>query len=248
VPPRPYDIVAPIKVAGRHVANVYLGEARPPTLDFESVWPCYRELLVRSRRVRRKATKSQLRDSFNDLPVRTPAEIHALSKVVDVLGKLISQRATRQAAVLVALDAAHEVGATLNLQSSLSIYLRHARRLLNGNTGAIFLLSKEKDSLVSYAHQWNYPEISQFPMDVNGPGLVAKCARENLARYHGRLKEKYDKSPNIGSRAYVIRANTRKSIESLGEAAFEDSRDQRKLQSIMVVPIACGHELWNHRY
>jgi predicted nucleotide-binding protein len=237
------DIVAPIKVAGHHVANVYLGEIRLPDLKFESVWPKYRKLLKLSGTIREQATKAKLRKAFYGLPVRRQTQLPAYIKTTNILAELISQRATRQAAVVVNLDAAHEIGASLNLRANLSICLHHALRLLNATTGTIFLLDEAKQSLKLTAHAWPQPITFELSMPLDGPGIAAKCAVENLRRYHGDLKKQYDAVSSTQSRACVIRAGTREEIDSHGDPLIPASRDVRALQSLLVVPITCGHEL-----
>jgi GAF domain-containing protein/ligand-binding sensor protein len=243
------DIVAPVRVAGHHVANVYLGEIRPPGLDFETVWAKYQRLVrasqcrAQAKTIRHETTKEQLRDAFNRLPVHSDKQIALFASTTEVLAELISQRATRQAAIVVTLDAAHEIGASLNLHGNLTVYLRHAMRLLNANTATIFLLDESKQSLRLIAHAW--PDIGSLDLtiQVTGPSLEAKCARENLRRYHGDLKAEYDKDIHTPSRAFIIREGKRAAIDRLGAPLIPLSRDKRDLQSLLVVPITCGGEL-----
>ncbi|MGA3181810.1 MAG: PocR ligand-binding domain-containing protein [Verrucomicrobiota bacterium] len=237
------DIVAPVKVAGHHVANVYLGEIRPSDLDFETVWSNYMSLLKASAIIREQASKEGLKKAFDLLPAHSAERIAAFAKTTEVLAELISQRATRQAAVVVTLDAAHEIGASLNLHGNLSIYLRHALRLLNGNTGTIFLLDDNKQKLRLIAHAWPETGNLDLSMSVSGPGLAAKCAMENQRRYHGDLKEEFDRTAQTTSRAFIIRAGNRSDIDGLSEPLTPFSRDRRELQSLIVVPITCAGEL-----
>lgn len=237
------DIVSPIKVAGRHVANVYLGQIRPNGSSFAAVWRKYKELVDGSDVVRENATRKQLEEAFKELPTHGPEEIGKFVEVAAVLGELISQRATRQAAVRVTLDAAQEVGATLNLYTSLSTYLKYAMTLLNSNTGSIFLLSEDKSELRSFACEWGVKHEVRVAFPVEADGLIAKCARENLTHYRGQREVGQELDADDRPNAFMFYYGTREEIDSHGPPQIWWTREKRNLQSLMVIPITHGDEL-----
>jgi GAF domain-containing protein len=236
------DIVAPINVAGRHVANVYLGQLRPHDLDFQSVWEKYVELQESSGLQQPVVSKRSLQKQFSQLTETTDDHLKYSRQFVEALAELISQRATRQATVLASLHAESEVGTQLNLHSGLRVYLKHAINLLNGDTGTVFLYEPSDQKLIPYAQYWGAGQDMNFWLDARGQkGLTTLCAQQNLKLFTRRTG---DPAPDLSRDApsgAVIRVGSRAEMDRIRVEARPGIRNARQLQSIMIAPIVCGH-------
>ncbi|MEX2215138.1 MAG: PocR ligand-binding domain-containing protein [Phycisphaeraceae bacterium] len=240
------DVIAPIRVGGTHIANVYLGQFRTPRIKFDKVLDQYHVLLSQSESVRIKASDEELRKAFDGLQSVGKDRIEPIRELADILADLISQRATRHAVMAFAQAAAKEVGSTLNLRKGLDTYLRYAMALLGGDTGSIFLSSEDGTHLQSQVRYWGGHAEGGVYFTLAGPGTIALCARENY-KSRNRLKPLDTPSDKSVSRLpalpYCVRKNSRAELNATCDEQLPGIRDHRQLQSIIVVPIYYGDQL-----
>jgi ligand-binding sensor protein/GAF domain-containing protein len=218
-----WDVVAPIRLAGQHAANIYVGQACPPEAQFSDIADYHSALLAASQRGRELTDKKRLEAAFERLPRRSQAEMDAVAEAATLVAALTSQAATMQLTLRRLADARRQIGATLNVQFGLEVLLDSVMGLVGADTGGVFLLQDNDSRLVSAALRWG-ALYRRVELDVWGPGVVANA---------------------VAGPEKMVLCSTRDEIESaVGPPQTPDSRDYRGLQSVIAVPIRQnGHVL-----
>lgn len=128
------DIVAPIVVGGRHVANVYAGQIRTKISETK-LQRQYENLRLAEVGVTLGKFRSA-RSKVNELP---DADIRRAGELVADLAAFISAQATAQARLFVLHDIGIEIAPSPNIRQGLLSFLRHTKRLVNADSGSVWL-------------------------------------------------------------------------------------------------------------
>ena len=212
------DIVAPIVVGGHHLANIYLGQVRPKDADFRAVWEKYRLNLapMSPNFLSAKVSEAQLKEEFEDLWAEDELTIpvESLCDMLTRIAGLISHQAAARAILKLWSELSVELAHGLDVrQAMLAIFLRSSH-ILRFSSGSI--VTREGDTLESQAYL--YPDVFRtplrFPVDSE-KGIV----------------------PYVFQRSVPVIRHSRCEIDQLRIPNFETSRDQRRLQSMLAVPI-----------
>jgi ligand-binding sensor protein len=212
------DVVAAIKVAGHHVANVYLGQAREIEIQFEDVWRKYQELLSHSKTVNQKLKKEELRAKFLMLPVQTKTKMIEVGRMVQAMAELISQRCTRQLILKNFANIARNTGSTLDVKTSMETFLSCAESVLDCDSSSCWLLSDDGTKLKSQCIHWGISNIPDLELSTSGPGIAPFVLKNHESVLCSSIDE----------------------IEARGGQQIDFSRKLRKLESLLAAPIHFG--------
>lgn len=209
------DIVAPIRVGGHHLANVYFGQLRNTEIDFDKVWEMYQELKSKSNNAHEGIDqKSELEKLYKEL--RTPEDtigIPSIKNLLQHLAELISRRASRQAVIKVVDNICGEIVSSFDLKEGMKIILGRLGSAINFQFGSIMVVQDKKLE----------PVVSVYP--------------PSLKEMSFELGSKQGAAMIIFKKCKTLRYDTRDEMNAIIEPAYEQSRLSRNLQSFLGTPI-----------
>ncbi|HUU90979.1 MAG TPA: GAF domain-containing protein [Phycisphaerae bacterium] len=222
------DMVAPIGVAGQHVASIYIGRARLPGVDFDRHWRRIEEQLTQKGLGVCAGLRKRLEECFDSLPERDDKTLRRLKPLLGAFAELLSQRGSRHVALKVLAEVGEEIAGLADERMCVKAFYTHCKRMLHFDTGNVFLLHGvgKEARLKSAVLDWGGGEQKDLELDVVGPrGLVPRVAQEAL-----RAQD----DPRVEA---AIVCGSRQEMEKIAPPKVRDSRDIRGIQSVMGVPI-----------
>jgi predicted nucleotide-binding protein/ligand-binding sensor protein len=208
-------VVAPIFVAGKHVANVYLGGGRPEDLPLVTAWETYLALAGEIRGAK-SVTRKELRSAFELLPRVPQDRWESIRCLTSRLAELISQRATRQATLRRLAEIHERLGPSVNLRRGAEEFYSLAKELTAADTGGVYLVKDDGTALASEV--LDYGDVAagrKLEIPLDGQGLVVMAAQRR-------------KPLVLGSRA---------AIEAASPATHPEGRGARRLGSFLGAPM-----------
>lgn len=226
VPAGLIDVVAPIEVAGRHVANIYVGRARPKGSTFESHYEQIVTNLKKHEVPIPKDLHEQLEKVYEELPVRSQEDLEKLKPLLASFAELLSQRANRQVLLKVVEQIGHEIAFLQDENLCVKKVYNECSRILNFDTGSVFLLhdTGKKAFLEQALIDWNGDQPKRLRFNLYDKGLIPKIARNAI------------EAPGSPGRAAIL-CRTRPEMDAEVAPGFADSRKIRRIQSFLGVPI-----------
>lgn len=210
------DVVAAVKVAGHHVANVYLGQCRPRELRFREVWSRYRELdpAADDGKAARSA-RARLKSAFDALPQTDEGAMKKVGAVVQAMADLLSQRCTRQLILKRLSEIGESPGIRWSVRGGMQAFLQCAESVLDCDTASVFLVTDDGRNLRSEVLHWGeIDERDPISFRVGGDGLIPTIFRE----------DKFQFRPTAASIAEIVPSDPR-------------YRELRRLHSFVGCPI-----------
>ena len=165
------EIVAPIRLGSRHVANIYIGQIQSD-LDENELQEYFPEFITQYRPLNKKLASNISEKEFGDivaeldldahngsitfenfkklmreLPTRNKDEILTSIGLLKLIADLISRRATSQAIMQIMKDIDRESGISLDVASGLTVFLKNAKKLIQSNFSAVWLVERGEQVL-----------------------------------------------------------------------------------------------------
>ncbi len=234
VPSGLVDIVAPVEVAGRHVANIYVGRGRCPGSTFEEHY----ERIVANLKEHGAEVPASLREKlervFDKLPPCDAKKIERLKPLLASFAELLSERANRRVTSR-AIEEVSSGSASLRDEKLCSkrFYVQ-CKRILGFDTGSVFLLrGRGRNAFLEQAVlDWGEGQPQSFRFDLADPnGLIPFISRRAI-----------QVPQNSGGEAIVL-CQSRSEMDAITSPGFADSRTIRKIESFLGVPIVCEEQV-----
>lgn len=226
------DIVAPVEVAGKHVANIYVGRARHYDFNFDHLYAVVTENLRRKGEPEPPDLRAKLMGVYDRLPeLRDNNQLEALKLLLAAFAELLSQRANRQ----VVLKEIANVAATklpfADERECATAFYKKCKEIMEFDSGSVFVLERKLGMrLESRALDWNEDQSPYQVFGVDDQGLIPFITRQALKKEENQTDE-VEPSKLCRSRA---------EMDEITAPAIADSRDGRNIQSFVGVPIMYG--------
>lgn len=171
------DCIAILRICGRPVGLVHMGQARPfRKVNEQKLRALYDRLKARSKRVSFK----KFVEAYAEMPVKSAAELDSACRLLGALAVQISRRASEQAALEVVQHIGAMTSSILDLDAGLNLIFEKAKSVVPFDTGSISLWDEERECLVPEVLSWGGARANARSMKMTfapGEGLIGQIGK-----------------------------------------------------------------------
>ena len=210
-------MVVPILIGGRHVADILAGPTSDEkNVDTGNLRNQYENLSLAKRRI----SFDLFEKERNKVPIPSREKLSVMRRLLQALALFIGERAASQGILQIIDEIGREIGPNPDLNVALSSFITHVKRLLNCDTGSIWLLDvNDPDYLKGVTCDWTGDKEKD-----------QKLIAEPMWKDHGGL------AGVVITSGTPLLLNTKAEIDSY-KPHNEQSRKYRDFSSFLGVPI-----------
>lgn len=213
------DCVDVIRICGRPVALVYMGQAR---LSEQVSEEKLRALYNRLQTTQKNVSFSRFVRAYKELPIKSKEELDCARRLLHALAVQITQRVSERAALEIVQEIGATTSSTLDLNAGLEVIFEKAKQVVPFDTGSISLWDPERKCLAPQVYHWGSATANR------------RLAKMTFARREGLLGR-------MVRRTKPLLLRTRAEVDRI-EPKDPRSRRSRRLRCFLGVPIVVRGE------